>query len=65
MGLRRKRKSDQEMSELGKLSTGQMESIFASLVESSEDAIISKNLQSIVQLWNRGAERILDIRLRK
>ncbi|MBA3992434.1 MAG: hybrid sensor histidine kinase/response regulator [Cyanobacteria bacterium DS2.3.42] len=46
------------MSDLGKLSAGQMQSIFASLVESSEDAIISKNLQSIVQLWNHGAERI-------
>jgi len=32
--------------------------MLAALVESSEDAIISKNLQSIVQTWNRGAERI-------
>lgn len=46
------------MSDLDKLSTGQMQSIFALLVDSSEDAIISKNLQSIVQVWNRGAERI-------
>jgi PAS domain S-box-containing protein len=30
----------------------------AAIVESSDDAIVSKNLQGIVQTWNPGAERI-------
>ncbi|MEO6848516.1 MAG: ATP-binding protein [Chthoniobacterales bacterium] len=30
----------------------------ASIVESSDDAIVGKNLQSIVTSWNKGAERV-------
>ncbi len=33
--------------------------LFASLVEHSFDAIVSKDLQGIVQSWNRGAENLL------
>lgn len=44
--------------ELKKIEAIEQESLFASIVNSSDDAIISKNLEGIVTLWNPGAQRI-------
>jgi PAS domain S-box-containing protein len=33
-------------------------SLLASVIESASDAIVSKNLDSIITSWNKGAERI-------
>jgi two-component system sensor histidine kinase VicK len=43
--------SDRKQAEAAKM-------LLASIVESSDDAIIGKNLEGIIQSWNAGAERI-------
>ncbi|HKW67619.1 MAG TPA: PAS domain S-box protein [Terriglobales bacterium] len=44
--------------ELGRESSSQARIELAAIVESSDDAILSKNLDGIIHSWNKGAQRI-------
>jgi PAS domain S-box-containing protein len=41
-----------------RLTEQQLRSLFTSIIETSDDAIVSKNLDGVITSWNRGAERV-------
>jgi PAS domain S-box-containing protein len=49
---------DQSLEPIGLIQADQRASLLAAIVDSSEEAIVSKDLNSIVTSWNRGAEKL-------
>jgi len=52
------KRSTGEERDLGRESSGRARIELAAIVESSDDAILSKNLDGIIYSWNKGAQRI-------
>jgi PAS domain-containing protein len=56
--LSRLPENEVELETLVRKRTDELAQYLASIVESSDDAILSKDLNGIITSWNKGAERL-------